>query len=90
MRGGSDSSLYRRWKYNMSYFNEELLNSINCGRWLQIKRVIKLCNNKDALKRSDTTYDPAYKFDFIYKAIAHNVTAIIKWDDLGQSGDKTN
>ena len=50
---------------------------------------MKLCNNKDALKRRDTSFDPAYKFDLIYKAIVHNVNAITKWSNLEQSGDKT-
>ena len=54
---------------------------------MQIKHVIKLCNNKDAPKCSDTNYGPAYKFYFVNKAIVHNVNAIIKWVDLEKSGD---
>ena len=76
--GGSDGALYHICKNDGSDLNEEISNSINFGRWLQIKRVIKLCNNKDAPKCSDTKYYPAYKFDFIYKAIVHNVNAITK------------
>ena len=56
---------------------------------MQIKHVIKLCNNKDAPKRGDTKYDPDYKFDLIYKAIAHNLNATTKWSDLGKSADNT-
>ena len=40
-------------------------------------------------KRGDTNYEPAYKFDLIYKAIVHNVNVITKWADLDQSGDET-
>ena len=54
-----------------------------------MKRVMKLCNNKDATKRGDTNYDPAYNFYFFYNDIVHNVNAITKWDDLEQSGDET-
>ena len=46
-------------------------------------------NNNDAPKHGDTNYDPDYKFEFIYKAIVHNVNAIKKWANLKQSGDKT-
>ena len=56
---------------------------------MQIKRVMKFWNNKDAPKCGDTNYYPAYKFDFIYKAIVHNVNAIKKRADLEQSGDET-
>ena len=88
LRGGSDGTLYNIWQYNTSDFDEEILNSIHPGRCLHIKRVMKLCNNKDALKRGDTNYDLYYKFDFIYKDINHNGNAIKKWSDLDQSGDK--
>ena len=89
MRGGSNGTFYHRWQYNGSDFDEEIPNSINLGHWLQIKRVMKLCNNKDAPKRGDTNYDPAYKFDFIYKAIVHNLNSITKWAELDQSGNET-
>ena len=56
---------------------------------MKIKHVIKLFNNKVAPKFGDTNYDPAYKFDFIYKTIIHNANAITKWADLEQPGDKT-
>ena len=56
---------------------------------MQIKRVMKLYNNKDAPKRSDTNYNPYYKFSFIYMDIVHNINAITQWVDLDQSGDNT-
>ena len=82
VRGGRNCAFYRRWGYNGSGFDEEISNSINIGRWSQIKCVMKLCNNKDAPKNGDTNYKPDYKFDFIYKSIIHNVNAITKWADL--------
>ena len=89
MRGGSNVALYHRWKNNGSGFDEEIPNSINIGRWLQIKRIIMLCNNKDAPKRGDTNYDPDYNLYFAYKAIVHTFNDITKWDDLEQSGGET-
>ena len=56
---------------------------------MQIKRVMKLYNNKDAPKRSDTNYNPYYKFSFIYMDIVHNINAITQWVDLDQSSDNT-
>ena len=37
VRGGSDVALYCIWKYYGYDFDEEISNSINVGRWLQIK-----------------------------------------------------
>ena len=64
LRGGNYGEFYCRWKYNGSGFDKEIPNSINLGRCLQIKCVIKLCNNKDAPKRSGTNYNPAYNIWF--------------------------
>ena len=89
MRGVSDGAFYCRWKYNSSDFDEEIPYRINLWLWLQIKRVINFFNNKDARKIGDTNYDPDYKFDFIYKAIVHNVNAITKWANLDQLGEET-
>ena len=89
MIGGSNGAFYLRWKYNGSDFDEGILNRINLGFWLQIKLVVKLCNNKDSPKHGDTNYDPYYKFDFIYKDIFHNANAITKLADMEQSGDET-
>ena len=44
----SDGALYYICQYNRYDFDEEIFNSINLEHWLQIKNVIKLCNNKDA------------------------------------------
>ena len=89
VRGGSDGAFYCIWQYNGSGFDEEISNSINIGRWSQIKCVMKLCNNKDAPKNGDTNYKPDYKFGLIYKAIVYNITDITKWADIEQSGDET-
>ena len=31
-------------------------------RWVQLKRVLKLCNNDTAKKRTEQGYDPCYKY----------------------------
>ena len=82
VRGGIDGAFYCRWKYNGSDFDEEITSSINLGRWLQIKRVMRLYNNKDVPKRGDTNYNPSYKLDLIYNHIVHNINSITKWATL--------
>ena len=54
---------------------------------MQIKRVMKLYNNKDVPKRGDTNYNPSYKLDLIYNHIVHNINSITKWANLEKSGD---
>ena len=57
--------------------------------WLQIKRVIKLNNNTLSPKHGQPGYDPAYKFDMLYKTLVHNVNAITKTAALDLCGDET-
>ena len=58
-------------------------------RWLQIKRVYKLNCNATSKKRNQNGYDPAYKYDMIYKTIIHNVNALTKYAELDYVGDET-
>jgi hypothetical protein len=46
-------------------YDEQIDKVIRHCRWLQIKRVIKLCDNTKAGKRGDDGYDPAYKYDIV-------------------------
>jgi hypothetical protein len=41
-------------------------------------------------KRGQPGYDPAYKFDFIYKTIINNTNFFTKEADLDLCGDKTS
>ena len=43
-------------------------------RWLQIKRVKKLCNNDSTIKKKvSPDYDPTYKYNCIFKCIIDNI-----------------
>ena len=42
-----------------------------------------------AQKRGSPEYDPAYKYDFIYKVLFHNVNALTKYAELDLTGDET-
>lgn len=62
--------------------NELIAKSIHHCCWLQIKRVIKLCNNETASKRGEPHYNPAYKFE--------NLNAITEEEaELDLCGDVT-
>ena len=57
-------------------------------RWLQIKRFIKLNNNQASPKRGKDGYDPASKYDLIYKTIVDNTNAITESACLDLAGDE--
>ena len=77
VRGGSVGAMYLRWVDGSNY-NEVIADSINQSRWMQIKRTVKLNMNSTCPKRGEPGYDPAYKFDFIYKTLVHNMNRISK------------
>ena len=58
-------------------------------RWLEIKRVYKLCDNDMAPKRGDPNYNPAYKYDLVYNVICHNVNVLTKNASLDQCMDES-
>jgi hypothetical protein len=87
--GRNDSSIHRQWQKNCCAYDKDVDSSISHRRWLQVKRVIKLCDNSSVPKRGQDGYDPAYKYDFIWKAIIHNVNAITATAELDQCGDET-
>jgi hypothetical protein len=49
----------------------------------------KLNNNFLAPKRNQPGYDPAYKYDMIYKTPIHNINWVTKKAGLDQCGDET-
>jgi hypothetical protein len=64
--------------------------AITHTRWLQVKRVYKLCNNDLAPKRgAEKNYDPTYKYDYIYKCLIHKINEFTQLGDLDLCGDKT-
>ncbi|KAL3936788.1 MAG: hypothetical protein SGARI_002405 [Bacillariaceae sp.] len=89
--GGSKGAFLRRFDSrpgNTSY-NATIAEAFTKSRWLEIKRVIKLCNNLTAKKRGQDGYNPAYKYDFIYDVICHNVNALTLIAGLDLCGDET-
>ena len=88
VRGGSGGAIYRRWQ-PCADEDEFVKSSMTFRRWLQIKRVFKLCNNSDSPKRGEIGYDPAYKYDMLYRALFANVNALTKKAGLDLCGDES-
>eukprot|EP00957_Ditylum_brightwellii_P046518 3530556-Ditylum_brightwellii.AAC.1 len=49
----------------------------------------KLCNNDTAKKIGEDGYNPAYKYDYLFNVICHNVNATTCYADLDLCRDKT-
>jgi len=89
VRGGSSGAIYRRWQMGADY-DDNIAMSITFRRWLQIKRIKKLCNNDTAPKRGQPNYDPTYKYDYIFKVLVHNVNFLTKKAEIDATIDETS
>ena len=88
VRGGSAGAIYRRWQVGADY-DDNIAMAISFRRWLQIKRVKKLCNNDNTPKRNDPDFDPTYKYDYIFKCIVNNVNYLTECAELDATIDET-
>ena len=88
VKGCSGGAIYCRWMPGSDY-DDNIYQSQTHRRWLQIKRVKKLCFNNLAAKKGEDGYDPAYKFDYIYCCRVHNVNSITAEAELDLCGDET-
>jgi hypothetical protein len=81
VRGGSDGAILRRFKNtdDNTAYDSHIADAFTGTRWLELKRVMKLCyNGCPESDKSHPSYNPAYKFDYIYKVLLHNVNAVTK------------
>ncbi len=91
--GGSNGAILRRFDErggNNKSYDCHIASAFTKTRWLEVKRVTKLCNNLTAKKRGEDGYDPAYKFDYIYDTIVHNVNALTLNVGLDLCADETS
>ena len=90
--GGSDGAIYRRFdsrKGNTNYC-KHIAETFSRERWHHIKRIVKLCDNDKAIKRGQVGYEPAYKYDYIFDTLVHNVNALTFKVDSDQCLDETS
>jgi hypothetical protein len=76
--GGRHGEMYRRWMENCTDHDDGIDQGLRHERWLQIKRVVQLCNNQAAPKQGPEGYDPAYKYDMLWYVLFANVNDISK------------
>ncbi len=87
--GGSDGALYQRWDTSSPMYSSLIANSMTLTRYGELKRNKKLCVNISSPKPDQPGYDPAYKYDLIYKTLVHNTNAISKKADENQVLDES-
>ena len=87
--GGMQGAIYRRWKKSDSAYDPEISGTITHIRWVQIKRVFKLCDNAAAPKKGENGYDPSYKYDYVYLCLVSNTNELTLFADLDLCGDET-
>jgi hypothetical protein len=88
VKGGSDGALYQRWMEGASY-DETIDESMNHSRWLQIKRCIKLNDNRSSPLKGEEGYNPADKFDLLYDVCISNLNELTKKAELDVCADET-
>lgn len=86
---GANGDIPRRWRTGNPGICEEIVASIFHSRWLQIKCVFKLCNNDKAIKPGEEGYDPAYKYDLVFRALTENTNFFTFRADYELTGDET-
>ena len=91
VRGGSKGGILRRFDNNKGSksYDPEIAKAFTKSRWLELKRVVKLCNNTTAPKKGSNGYNLAYKCDLIFKTIVHNVNALSLYANPDQCCDET-
>jgi hypothetical protein len=68
--GGSDGAICCRWSRGKLNYDMETAGATTHSRWLQTKRVYKICDIDLAPKKGDADYDPAYKYNYIYSHVS--------------------
>ena len=91
VRGGSHGAILRRFSNypDSKAYDPDICQAFTKSRWLELKRTVKLCNNPTSPKKGHEDYDPAYKYDFIFKTLFHNVNALSLYACPDQCGDET-
>jgi hypothetical protein len=84
---GSNRVLHHRWMECADH-DDKIDMRMWHGRWHQIKRVVKKCNNDGVPKQGQDGYDPACKYDMLWEVLFANVNAISKHAELDLCSDK--
>ena len=88
--GGNRGATYLRWDKKSAAYDRIISNSLSFERYTQLKRIMKLNDNRVEKKRDEEGYNPCAKYDLIYSVIVSNVRALTKYGDLDLTGDETS
>ena len=88
VRGGSKGALFRLWDSTTSCYDPEVANVMSLSRWRQIRMVIKMNDNSQSPPKLTPGYNPAHKYDLVYKCVVNNTNALTKYAELDQCGDE--
>jgi hypothetical protein len=81
-RGGNPMTLHFRWMESDPDYDSKISAAISQTRWCQIKQVFKLQNNFVEPSRGAHGYNPAFRYDPIFKAMCFNMNYFtLKADD---------
>ena len=81
-REGNPGSYHTRWCKDDPNYDEMIARSMTSSRFQQVKSVFKLNDNVASPKRGMEGYDPASKYDHIYKTMCHNMNYVTDKADL--------
>ena len=88
-RYGGASRIHRRWLIDNPDYNPIIASNMNLSRWRQIKGVFKMNNNFTLPGRSKPGYDPAAKFDLIFRTMVHNMNHFMLSAELDAAADES-
>jgi hypothetical protein len=70
---GGGAGIHLCWDPSTSDFDELVYKTMSYTRFLQTKRIYKLCNNYASPRQKGAGYNPTYKFDKIYNMQIFNI-----------------
>ena len=89
VRGGSMGVIFCRWDPTCTNCDLEIASEMSLSRWRQIKCIVKLNYNPTAVvEPGHRAYNPAYKYNLVYKCIVDNCNALTKHANLDLCGDE--
>jgi len=91
VRGGGKTSMMLRFdiREDNSAYDGDISSAFTRTRWCEIKRTIKLCDNRLAIKKGQPNYEPAYKYDLIFDVLVRNMNAITLYACSDQCVDES-
>ena len=70
-------------------YDSIIQDSIAYNYFLRIKRIIKLCNNYESIKKDEVGSEHTYTYGLIFKALISYCNALAKKAKLDVCGDET-